>query len=114
MSEIIKTKSLIGFATKAGKITFGTELTVGTVRKKGKKRVFLMLCASDAAPNTQKRAYDCGAYYDIPVKTLMLTVAELSAITGKSHPIAVIGIIDPGFAEAISRALETDISSPND
>lgn len=101
-----KTVSLIGFATKARKVTFGTELTVGTVRKQKKNGVLLMLCASDASENTKKRVRDCGAYYRVAVMELKETAMELAGITGKLHPIAVMGITDEGFASAIAKTLE--------
>ena len=100
-----KTVSLIGFATKAGKITFGCEMTVGNVRKRKKNGVCLMLCASDASDNTKKRVYDCGAYYGVPTATLELSCGELSRITGKLHSVAVIGITDEGFKKAIENTL---------
>jgi len=101
-----KTVSLIGFATKARRITFGTELTVGTVRKGKKGGVYLMLYASDASANTKKRVNDCGAYHHVPVMELSETTLELARITGKIHPVAVIGVIDEGFANAIAKSLE--------
>ena len=103
--NVRKTVSLIGFATKAGKLTFGCELTVGNVRKKKKNGVQMMLCASDASDNTKKRVYDCGAYYGIPTVTLPISCAELSRITGKLHAVAVIGVTDDGFRRAIENSL---------
>ena len=104
-----KTVSLIGFATKARKITFGTELTVGTVRK-GKKKdgVFLMLYASNASENTKKRVRDCGAYHKVAVMELSETSDEIAKITGKLHPVVVMGIADEGFASAIAKSLEQE------
>ena len=45
-------------------------------------------------------------YYDISVKELKETASELSDITGKLHPVAVMGITDEGFASAITKTLE--------
>ena len=101
-----KTLSLIGFATKARKITFGTELTVSTVRKGKKNGVYLMLYASNASENTKKRVRDCGAYHHVPVMELAEASDELAKITGKLHPVVVIGIADEGFASAIAKTLE--------
>lgn len=101
-----KTVSLIGFATKARRITFGTELTVGTVRKGKKNGVYLMLYASNASENTKKRVRDCGAYHHVPVMELLETSSELADITGKLHPVVVMGITDEGFASAIAKSLE--------
>ena len=107
MAAPSKTVSLIGFATKARKITFGTELTVGTVRKgKTKNGVYLMLYASNASENTKKRIRDCGAYHKVPVMELKEASDELARITGKLHPVVVIGIADEGFADAIMKSLE--------
>ena len=101
-----KTVSLIGFATKARRLIFGTEMTVRTVRQEKKHGVYLMLCASDASENTKKRVRDCGAYHNVPVAVLGETAAELARITGKLHSVAVIGVADEGFATAIARTLE--------
>lgn len=101
-----KVVSLIGFATKARKITFGTELTVGTVRKEKKNGVYLMLYASNASENTKKRVRDCGAYHHVPVMELAEDSAEIARITGKLHPVVVMGIADEGFASAIAKCLE--------
>ena len=101
-----KTVSLIGFATKARKITFGTELTVSTVRKGKKNGVYLMLFASNASENTKKRVRDCGAYHHVPVMELTETSLEIARITGKLHPVVVMGIADEGFASAIAKSLE--------
>ena len=98
-----KTVSLIGFATKARKLLFGTELTVGTVRK-GRNGVLLMLYASDASENTKKRVCNCGAYYKVPVIELEQNASELARITGKLHAVAVIGVTDEGFAKAIAES----------
>lgn len=105
MNKQNKTVSLIGFATKAGKVTFGCELTVGNVRKNKKNGVVLMLCSSDASENTKKRVFDCGAYHKVPVLCLEFTSSELASVTGKLHSVAVIGITDSGFARAISESV---------
>lgn len=98
--------SLIGIATKAGKLVFGCELTVKNVRSENKRTpVLLMLCSSDAAQNTKKRVYDCGAYYGVTVKTLKLTSAELAELTGKLHSVAVIGVTDAGFSRALLECI---------
>ena len=101
-----KTLSLIGFATKARKITFGTEFTVSTVRKGKKNGIYLMLYASNASDNTKKRVRDCGAYHNVPVMELAETSSELAGITGKLHPVVVMGIADEGFASAIIKSLK--------
>ena len=103
-----KVASLIGFATKAGKLTFGCELTVGSVRQRKRNGAILMLCASDASENTKKRVYNCGAYYKVPVGILGMTGDELSSVTGKQNFVAVIGVTDAGFADAIQKYSETD------
>jgi len=106
-----KTVSLIGFATKAGKLTIGTELTVETVRSRKRNGVCLMLCASNASENTKKRVKDCGTYYNVPVIVLNETTEELSHITGKLHAVAVIGVADEGFAKAIRDSLTADVDT---
>lgn len=99
--------ALIGIATKAGRLVFGCELTVKSVRS-GDKRgaVLLMLCSSDASQNTKKRVYDCGAYHGVPVRTLTATSAELAKATGRLGAVAVIGVTDIGFSRALIERID--------
>ena len=96
-----KIRSLIGFATKAGKVVFGCEMTVAGVRKHNKNSPRLMICASDASENTKKRIRNCSAYHNVPMLVSEFSSGELSAITGKLHSVAVLGITDEGFVKAI-------------
>mgnify|MGYP000199371195 CR=1 FL=1 len=59
-----KALSMIGLATKAGKIASG-EFAVESAVRKGK--ACLVIIASDASDNTKKSFNDMGAYYHVPV-----------------------------------------------
>ena len=57
-----KALSMIGLATKAGKIASG-EFAVESAVRKGK--ACLVIIASDASDNTKKSFNDMGAYYHL-------------------------------------------------
>lgn len=101
-----KVKGLIGIAKKAGKITSGSDKTLEGVRGGGRNGVKLLLCSADASPNTLKRIKNSSEYYNVPMNTLSIDKEELARITGyRGGELSVIGIIDAGFAKAITEAL---------
>ncbi len=56
--------SLLGLCQRAGQLITGEELVLGEVRK---QTVKLVLLASDASSNTEKKIKDKCGYYKIPV-----------------------------------------------
>ena len=72
----------------------------------GKRTPALVLLASDASANTQKRIRNCCAYYKVKLLDLPLDAGEFGHLTGKRSAVAAAGVLDRGFAEAIAGLLE--------
>jgi ribosomal protein L7Ae-like RNA K-turn-binding protein len=82
----------IGLAYRARKVVVGTEQTIDQLRK---KKLFVIILASDASLLTQKKIRDKAKFYETPVID-DLNAFELSNAVGKND-IKVIGITDQGF-----------------
>lgn len=91
----------VGLARKAGKTVTGTDAVCDEIRK---KKVYLVLYASDVSQNTEKRITDCCNYYSIPHHKVDVPKDELGSAIGKSFS-ACIGIMDQSLSELISRSL---------
>ena len=85
-----KALSMIGLATKAGKIASG-EFAVESAVRKGK--ACLVIIASDASDNTKKSFNDMGAYYH----------------TGRGYR-ASLAVLDAGFGKSIRKLIDTGIN----
>ena len=93
-----KALSLIGLATKAGKIASG-EFAVESAVRKGK--AVLVIIASDASDNTKKSFNDMGAYYHVPV-CIYGTKESLGTHTGRGYR-ASLAVLDAGFGKSIRK-----------
>lgn len=91
----------IGLARKAGKVSVGTEMVCDDIRK---KKVHIVIYASDVSANTEKRISDCCNYYKITCHKSVVTKEELGIAIGKSFA-ACIGITDENLSKLISRNL---------
>lgn len=100
-----KILSMIGLATKAGKVASG-EFAVESAVKKGK--AILVIVASDASDNTKKSFKNMGAYYHVPVY-LYGTKESLGLCTGREYR-ASLAILDAGFGKTITKLIDTGIS----
>ena len=95
-----KVYGLIGLATKAGKLTAGTEACLEEIEK---KTIKLILIATDASDRTKKIFHDKCEEKKIPIYELT-TMEELSRVIGKNNKV-VIGIKDKGFGAAIHNMI---------
>lgn len=95
-----KLLSLIGLATKAGRIASGEFQTEAAV-KDGTAQ--LVLVAEDASDNTKKLFRDKCSFYRIPF-CVIGSKEELGAATGKEYR-ASIAILDEGFANAVQKRI---------
>ena len=59
-----KALNMLGLAMRAGKLITGEEMTLKEIRQ---QRAALVLVASDAGKNTQKKIKDKSSYYEIPL-----------------------------------------------
>ena len=101
-----KARQYLGIARKAGLLILGED-NCGTVTAQGRAKLFLL--ASDASPNTRKRAVSFLRGHRAPLMTLPWTREDLSQLLGKKGcgmmcltdlPLAV------RFAEAMAEGTE--------
>jgi len=103
-----KVLSLVGLAAKAGRIASG-EFQTETAVKSGEAK--LVLVAEDASDNTKKLFHDKCSFYQIPV-IVYGEKEELGAAIGKEYR-ASIAVLDDGFANAVQKKLNEQISQGN-
>lgn len=92
--------SMLGITAKAGKIVsgeFGTENAV----KSGK--AFLVVIASDASENTEKKFRDMTDFYEVPL-IVYGTKETLGGCIGKDYRSS-LAITDEQLAEAVKKKL---------
>ena len=99
-----KLLSLVGFAKKAGKLSVGCELTLSAVRS-GRRAPKLILLSADCAENTKKRIKNTCTYYSIPYFFIGVPGEALGRMAGKETGVAVVGLLDAGFAAAARKYL---------
>jgi ribosomal protein L7Ae-like RNA K-turn-binding protein len=95
-----KVFSLLGLCRRAGRLAWGEEKSLKSIRE---KRAHLVLLAVDASGNTRKRIMDKCVFYSIAYVSFS-TLSELGAVTGADAR-AVVSVLDKGFAAAIQKEL---------
>lgn len=100
-----KVLSLIGLATRAGKIQSGEFATEKAV-KEGKAN--LVIVASDASDNTLKKFRNSCTYYKVPFY-IYSGKEELGHGMGKENR-ASLAVCDKGFGDAIEKLLKQEIT----
>ena len=96
-----KILSLIGLATRAGRLVSG-EFSVEKSVKSGQGK--LVIVAEDASDNTKKMYQDMCSFYQTPIR-IFGTKEELGRWSGKAYR-ASICILDEGFAKSIKNSME--------
>ena len=96
-----KVLSLLGLATKAGKVASGEFSTEKSV-KTGKG--FLVLVADDASQNTKKKFQNMGDFYEVPIY-FIANKEELGRFCGKEFR-ASLAVQDENFAKAMLKELQ--------
>ena len=96
-----KVLSLLGLATRAGKIKSGSFLTEQAV-KAGK--AYLVLIAGDASENTKKTKQYVQFYESGPIYADQDTLGH---VIGKEFRVSVT-VTDAGFADEIEKQLKTE------
>ena len=91
---------LLGLATRAGKITFGTDACVSDIEK---NKIKLIIIASDASERTKNNFNNFCNNNGIKIIEC-LTIDEISHAIGKNNK-AVIGIKDVNFANEIEKII---------
>ena len=95
---------MLGFATRAGKVLFGTELVCSEIRKKA-SRVKLALVSQSASDGTKKKIRTKCEFYGVRLMEIGMSGGELGDLLGKSFAPSVIAVVDEGFAKEICAAL---------
>ena len=96
-----KVVSLLGLATKAGKVASGEFSTEKSV-KTGKG--FLVLVADDASQNTRKKFQNMCDFYEVPIY-FIANKEELGRFCGKEFR-ASLAVQDENFAKAMLKELQ--------
>lgn len=92
---------LLGLAKKAGRLEIGEEPAGAACRARHAR---LLLLASDAAPNTCRRAAHFGEAGNVLWLDLPFSKSELGAILGRTS-CAMLALNDAGFSAAIAEKL---------
>ena len=95
-----KIYSMLGLATKAGKIVSGEFMTEKTVKSGA---ACLVIVSEEASDNTKKMFTNMCRFYKVPLH-IFGTKEDLGASMGKEFR-ASAAITDPGFAKAIQEKL---------
>ena len=101
-----KVHSMIGLATKAGKVVSG-EFAVEKAIKDGK--AFLVIIAEDASDNTKKKFSNTCQFYEVPIY-FFGTKDELGHAIGKEMRSS-LAITDEGFTKSLIKHLEQSANS---
>lgn len=96
-----KVLSMLGLATRAGKVVSG-EFSTEKAIKSGK--AYLVIVASDASDNTKKEFSDSCSYYQVPF-VIYGTKDSLGHCIGKQMR-ASLAVTDEGFGREIAKKME--------
>lgn len=96
-----KLSGMLGLATRAGKIIFGTDSTKEGIMK---KKVKLIIIAEDASERTKTKFIELAKINNIPAYIIM-NIENLSKAIGKKNK-AVVGLIDFNFSKAIIEIID--------
>ena len=96
-----KVLRLLGLATRAGKIAFGTESVIDTIKK---NKASLVIVAKDAADRTKRNIQRIAEENNVPVK-FYESIETLSKSIGKENK-AIIAIKDKNFSSEILKIID--------
>ena len=95
-----KISTLLQFAFKARKLSFGESVIISMLSNK----VHVMVLASDVSESQKKKYLDKAKYYDIKV-VIFLTKEELGLLFNKNE-VACVGASDKNMAKQILKLAE--------
>lgn len=93
--------SMLGLATKAGKVVTG-EFSTEKAVKTG--MAFLVVVAADASDNTKKKFRNMCEYYQVTMKEFSDKIS-LGNACGKEFR-ASLAVVDKGLAQAVLKAID--------
>ena len=97
-----KVLTLLGFASKAGKLSFGMNDSIASA-KRGKAKLFVV--SNDLSPKSLKEMTFYKTKYNLPLKVLDEDMQTVSSAVGRKC--GIIAVLDAGFAKSISSQEET-------
>ena len=98
-----KALSMIGLATKAGKVASGEFCTEKEVKS---GRAYLVIVADDASDNTKKKFQNMCDFYQVPIY-FYKDKDTLGHAMGKEFRASLV-ILDEGFAKGIRKHIDTE------
>ncbi len=98
-----RTRGMLGFAMRAGKLLIGTEIVCKAMAKGNIK---LVLISSEASDGTKKKLLVKCEFYNVRIIQLNISTDSLGTLLGKSYSPAVIGVTDEGFADEIEKSVK--------
>ena len=98
-----KALSLLGLATKAGKVASGEFCTEKEVKS---GRAALVIVAGDASENTKKRFRNMCSFYKVPIY-FYKDKDTLGHAMGKEFRASLV-ILDEGFAKGLRKHIDTE------
>lgn len=96
-----KVMNLLGLAQRAGKVQSGDFIVEKALKA---KTVKLLLLASDAGPNNEKKYRHLAQVHDVPIRSFA-TKEELGHAIGKELRV-VIAINDEGFSKSMIENID--------
>ncbi len=93
-----KVMGMLGLAMRAGKLACGEGKAADTVRS---GKAVLLILATDAGPNTEKRFLNMTQFYQIPVLRPDDRIALGNAVGKKAA--VVLAVTDAGFGEQLLK-----------
>ncbi len=98
-----KFRALLGFAVKAGKVSFGHDAAKQCIRL---KRAKLLLFAADASQRLREEL--TGLAEGVPALDLPENTDELAALLGRRA--AALAVSDGGFAQSLLKNADTTVT----
>ena len=95
INERKRLSGMLGFATRAGKITVGTDLVC---RAMPSGKVKLVIISSEASDSTKKKLTVKSEFYGIKFLVLDIGTEELGRIVGRSFATATVAVSEEMFA----------------
>ena len=96
----------LGICAKAGKLICGTPLICEAL--KAKKKIFLVVEASDNSENTQKRLRDRCGFYGVEKRLLNANGDALARALGKSGRVSAAAITDEQLCRLVTEKLKQE------
>ncbi len=92
----------LGLASRARKLSFGTELTCEAAHR---GNLHLVILSNEASQNTLKKVNRCCTENNVPAYIIDVGADMLARAVGKRKPIMTLGVIDSEFKNLVQRTL---------